>query len=222
MISRRTARVLAEVYASQFTYRKRSRGYGSDYDAIWHDQLYDFLFDLDYSAWFCNATKHIPSNARKFKEFFMQLHTGETLTSVTQSWSWEQRERLGQEYLRNLGRDFLNADFKALYGDPELKEIKQALLKSYELDGYEFKDSRLLAPETDLLDAKEEAGVLISLYEKLSLANFEGHHADAYFGLRESLEALFGRSVDLVMTRAIRHPYFLEAIEPTRTLLYAA
>lgn len=50
----------------------------------------------------------------------------------------------------------------------------------------------------------------------------DGQHADAYFGLRDALIALFGRSVDLVMTRAIRNPYFLEAIEPTRTLLYAA
>jgi predicted nucleotidyltransferase len=50
----------------------------------------------------------------------------------------------------------------------------------------------------------------------------DGQHADAYFGLRESLEALLSRPVDLVMTRAIRNPYFLEAIEPTRTVLYAA
>lgn len=50
----------------------------------------------------------------------------------------------------------------------------------------------------------------------------EGEHADAYFGLRESLEALFARPVDLVMTRAIRNPYFLQAIESTRTLLYTA
>ena len=50
----------------------------------------------------------------------------------------------------------------------------------------------------------------------------EGQHADAYFGLLEALESLFSRHVDLVMIRAIRNPYFLEAIEPTRTLLYAA
>jgi hypothetical protein len=50
----------------------------------------------------------------------------------------------------------------------------------------------------------------------------EGEHADAYFGLLLSLESLFSRPVDLVMTRAIRNRYFLEAIEPTRTLLYAA
>src|SRR5688500_1952979 len=49
----------------------------------------------------------------------------------------------------------------------------------------------------------------------------EGHHADAYFGLLESLEALLLRHVDLVMVGAIRNRYFLEAIQPTRSLLYA-
>ena len=49
-----------------------------------------------------------------------------------------------------------------------------------------------------------------------------GGYADAYFGLLESLEDLFGRTVDLVVPSAIRNPYFLKAIEETRTLLYAA
>jgi predicted nucleotidyltransferase len=49
-----------------------------------------------------------------------------------------------------------------------------------------------------------------------------GEHADSYFGLRESLSSLLSRPVDLVMVRAIRNRYFLEAIQPTRTLLYAA
>jgi predicted nucleotidyltransferase len=50
----------------------------------------------------------------------------------------------------------------------------------------------------------------------------EGEYADSYFGLRESLQSLLSRPVDLVMTGAIRNPYFLKAIEPTRTVLYAA
>jgi predicted nucleotidyltransferase len=50
----------------------------------------------------------------------------------------------------------------------------------------------------------------------------DGEHADAYFGLREALESLLARPIDLVMIRAIRNPYFLQSIEPTRTLLYAA
>jgi predicted nucleotidyltransferase len=49
-----------------------------------------------------------------------------------------------------------------------------------------------------------------------------GGYADAYFGLLESLEELFGKKVDLVVPSAVRNPYFLKAIEETRTLLYAA
>jgi hypothetical protein len=49
-----------------------------------------------------------------------------------------------------------------------------------------------------------------------------GGYADAYFGLRESLEALFGRDVDLVTVSAVRNPYMRADIERTRTLLYAA
>jgi uncharacterized protein len=49
-----------------------------------------------------------------------------------------------------------------------------------------------------------------------------GTYADAYFGLLAALEDLLQRPVDLLMTRAIRNPYFLESINRTRTVLYAA
>ncbi len=49
-----------------------------------------------------------------------------------------------------------------------------------------------------------------------------GGYADAYFGLLESLEALYGRPVDLVVASAIRNPFFLQSVERSRTLLYAA
>ena len=50
----------------------------------------------------------------------------------------------------------------------------------------------------------------------------EGEYADAYFDLLEALEQLFHRHVDLVMPRAIKNRYFLESIDRTRKLLYAA
>jgi uncharacterized protein len=50
----------------------------------------------------------------------------------------------------------------------------------------------------------------------------EGARADAYFGLLEALQKLLERPVDLVMVKAIRNRYFLEAIADSRTLLYAA
>ena len=46
--------------------------------------------------------------------------------------------------------------------------------------------------------------------------------SDQYFGLAEGLEALFGRKVDLVMEGALKNPYFIESVNETRELLYAA
>jgi hypothetical protein len=47
-------------------------------------------------------------------------------------------------------------------------------------------------------------------------------HADSYFGLLEDLEKLFRLPVDLVEPGPIRNPYFRQAIEQTRVLLYEA
>lgn len=49
-----------------------------------------------------------------------------------------------------------------------------------------------------------------------------GSYADAYFGLMEALQTLYGRPVDLVVASAIRNPYFRQSVERTKTLLYAA
>jgi predicted nucleotidyltransferase len=49
-----------------------------------------------------------------------------------------------------------------------------------------------------------------------------GEYADAYFGLLEALQELFNRPVDLVMTEAVKNQYFLESINRTREVLYAA
>jgi predicted nucleotidyltransferase len=50
----------------------------------------------------------------------------------------------------------------------------------------------------------------------------EGEYADTYFGLLEALELLFNRHVDLVMVQAVKNRYFLEAINKSRKVLYAA
>ena len=49
-----------------------------------------------------------------------------------------------------------------------------------------------------------------------------GAYADAYFGLLEALERLFGSPVDLVVDSAIRNPFFRQRVEETRTQIYAA
>jgi len=58
------------------------------------------------------------------------------------------------------------------------------------------------------------------------LVDFEplpiGSYADAYFGLHEALEALFGRPVDLVVDSAIKNPYFRQSVDQTKVLVFAA
>ena len=47
-------------------------------------------------------------------------------------------------------------------------------------------------------------------------------YADCYFGLLDSLESLFQRPIDLVVTSAIKNPFFLQSVESTKSLVYAA
>jgi len=49
-----------------------------------------------------------------------------------------------------------------------------------------------------------------------------GEYAEAFFGLKENLEALLGRPVDLITLSSVRNPYFKSGIETARERLYAA
>jgi hypothetical protein len=59
------------------------------------------------------------------------------------------------------------------------------------------------------------------------LVQFDRGHPDAfslktYFGLKESLEALLGRPVDLVEAGALRNPYLKASIERSREPVFEA
>lgn len=58
------------------------------------------------------------------------------------------------------------------------------------------------------------------LVEYLPLA--PGEHYDAYFGLVEGLEALFGRKVDLVEAHMMSNPYFIRRVNESRRVVYDA
>ena len=46
-------------------------------------------------------------------------------------------------------------------------------------------------------------------------------YADAYFTLKQSLEDLFGRPVDLVTAASLENPYFRSRVLAERQLVYA-
>lgn len=47
-------------------------------------------------------------------------------------------------------------------------------------------------------------------------------YAAAYFALREELERLFAKPVDIVTPPGLANPYFRQRVEQEKTLLYAA
>ena len=46
------------------------------------------------------------------------------------------------------------------------------------------------------------------------------HYADNYYDLKFSLEDIFNRPVDLLEEKAIKNPYFRQAVNQQRQLLY--
>jgi uncharacterized protein len=47
-------------------------------------------------------------------------------------------------------------------------------------------------------------------------------YAEAYFSLKEALEEIFGRPVDLITPTSVVNPYFRESVAASREQLYAA
>ncbi len=94
-------------------------------------------------------------------------------------------------------------------------ESLKRLCKQYRVKRFEVFGSALTGEGFD-----PENSDLDFLVEFLPLQ--PGEHADAYFGLLEALQDLFCRSIDLVETKAIRNPYFLESINQNRKEIYAA
>jgi hypothetical protein len=206
MISRRTAKQIAELYAGKFS---GTRG-DSNISYVYQDNLYDFLYEFDHEAWFCNAAKSV-HYGRNLKEWLMKLHTGETVVPVTKDWSWPQRQKLGQRYLRELAEDYIS--FAANRTDQWSRQHyggqAAALKKSMELDGFVFRDGTFYEAESNVLNVEEETGVLHRMYADLALANREtafhqlnlsethylsGHWADCIANARKFLESVLQES----------------------------
>jgi hypothetical protein len=95
------------------------------------------------------------------------------------------------------------------------REVLKELCTKYRVQRLEVFGSALTGKNFDT-----ETSELDFLVEFLPLKT--GEYADTYFGLLEALESLFNRRIDLIMVRAVKNPYFLEAINKSRKVLYAA
>lgn len=70
---------------------------------------------------------------------------------------------------------------------------------------------------TDKFDDNSDVDILIS-FKDISIDKY----TDNYFELHYKLEKLFNRKIDLLTENSLSNPYFIESIEETKQLLYAA
>jgi predicted nucleotidyltransferase len=85
---------------------------------------------------------------------------------------------------------------------------------------------QLCVRRLDLFGSAAQGGFDVEASDVDVLAEFDDGPGFDYFGtyftLKEGLERILGRPVDVVSVTSIRNPYFREQVMRTRELLYAA
>ena len=156
--------------------------YGGPTEKVRNHDVYDFLYENEYEAWFCNLARS-PAHIRAFKDFWLKIHTGEALVPATKDWTWQQRKKLGQRILRELSRDYLRW-YEKIRDHPlqgkEYKSYAEKIQRRLELDGYVYRDGELMQQQSDVLNVEEESQILNSLFHKTGL----GRASDAFEFLR--------------------------------------
>ncbi len=69
---------------------------------------------------------------------------------------------------------------------------------------------------TDRFNAESDVDFLVD-FKKEEIADYFSN----YFDLKEALEDLLNRDVDLVESQSLKNPYFINSVNATKTLVYA-
>ncbi|HEY6806539.1 MAG TPA: hypothetical protein VI306_23365 [Pyrinomonadaceae bacterium] len=188
MISRKSAKLIGEVYALHFQSPMPSYTPGMlDTKQVIADELNDFLFTNDYDLWFLQVMRSLPNNQNDqlLMRAVMGIHTGETLVPGTKEWTYPNRQKLGQTILLKMAEDMLRLydileynkiDYSKATTEAQVKilqtfeqyprkaEDKLALMKSQlEIEGYIYREGKLLPTEHSVIDDRQEQTYLETL-----------------------------------------------------------
>ena len=161
---------IATAYTNKFSYRSTSY-HGRSREEVYSTRLYDWLYEREYEAWLCNSIRTI-SRIRSLKDFFLRIHTGESLVKATPDWPWDKRKALGVKQLEYLAKDFLfwyEEECNDQYSRSCYGKYAEEIQRRLEMDGYVYRDGMLLHPETEILDVEQESGLLRELHRSLGL-----------------------------------------------------
>ncbi len=70
---------------------------------------------------------------------------------------------------------------------------------------------------TDNFNESSDVDILVA-FKDISIEKY----TDNYFDLHDTLARLFDRKIDLLTENSLSNPYFIESVEETKELLYAA
>ena len=214
MISRQATVAISNSYVDRFS-SAFTNSFGDTREEVHCNRLYDFLYESEYEAWFCNlAQKHY--RVRDLKDFFLKIHTGESISSATQGWLWNDRQKLGQRLLRDLAEDMLIWYETVRSTEWLWKQYAQKageLTRRLELDGYIFREGKLLLQQSDVLDVEKERCILETLYQASGLQR--SSEAFQYLSLAEE-HFIAGRWSDSISN--VRKFFELTAKEGARAL----
>lgn len=179
-ISRRTSINLAKVYAEIFA---RPHYRIDDLVGVFISQteLYDFFFQNGADHLFLECVEQF-TEARQLELFIMHFHDGRSVQAVTDDSttlrSQHALEVEGQAWLFKLTRWALKYISETVENtrDDDVYEryhlCLQSLVRSVELDGYTWEQGRIIELESDILEAKEERGLIRQLFSSLSLGSY--------------------------------------------------
>ena len=94
----------------------------------------------------------------------------------------------------------------------KVNQIKELCVK------YDVKSMHLFGSSSGNSFTKESDVDILIEFKDISFEKY----TDNYFGLHYDLEALLKRKIDLVTVNSLSNPYFIQSIEETKQLLYAA
>lgn len=97
--------------------------------------------------------------------------------------------------------------------------VKEKMIELKKLcEDYDVKTMHVFGSAcTDRFNDESDIDILIS-FKDISIEKY----TDNYFDLHYKLQDLFQRKIDLLTENSLSNPYFIESIEETKQLLYAA
>jgi hypothetical protein len=189
MISRKSARLIADAYATHFKTASSRNGVYT----LEREKINTFLYEQEYEYAFLRIMREViqSDSHQRLAKAIMELHTGEAIASATRGSSDQQRQELGQTFLVKLAEDILNlyetipvrtVDFTKATSQEELVVLKalatwgrpaaatlKTLISRLEIDGYLYVDGHLYPTESAVIDVREARTILEMLTDSTPL-----------------------------------------------------